>query len=64
MRCGNIAAMRALLSVIAAFSLAAQADSLPVFPASNVPETFFGTVVDDPYRAMENEKDPAVASWM
>jgi prolyl oligopeptidase len=56
--------MRLLLSVIAAASLAAQAQSLPVFPANNVPETFFGTVVDDPYRALENEKDPAVAAWM
>ena len=36
----------------------------PKFPAKNVPETFFGTSVDDPYRALENEKDPAVAAWM
>jgi prolyl oligopeptidase len=42
----------------------ADAPALPVFPAKNVPEAFFGTVVDDPYRALENEKDPAVAAWM
>ena len=34
-----------------------QAQPLPVFPATNVPETFFGTRVDDPYRALENDKD-------
>src|SRR6476659_6263366 len=50
-----------LLSLSPAF---AAAPGLPVFPAKNVPETFFGTVVDDPYRALENEKDPAVAAWM
>ena len=41
-----------------------QAQPLPVFPATNVPETFFGTRVDDPYRALENDKDPRVAAWM
>ena len=40
------------------------AQTLPVFPANNVPETFFGTVVDDPYRALESDKDPAVSAWM
>ena len=29
-----------------------------------VQDSFFGTVVDDPYRAMENVNDPAVAAWM
>src|ERR1051326_2531764 len=50
----------------AAFAVAAlaQSPSLPVFPARNVPETFFGTVVDDPYRAGGDEKDPEVAAWM
>src|SRR6187401_44651 len=54
------------LAALAALPLAclAQAPSLPVFPAKNVPETFFGTVVDDPYRALESEKDPEVAAWM
>ena len=42
----------------------AQGASLPVFPTNNVPETFFGTKVDDPYRALESEKDPNVAAWM
>ena len=37
---------------------------MPVFPPAKVQDTFFGTIVDDPYRALENEKDPAVAAWM
>jgi len=52
------------LGALALVCTAAVADRLPVFPAKNVQESFFGTVVDDPYRAMENEKDPAVAAWM
>jgi prolyl oligopeptidase len=50
-----------LASLVVASTHAAQ---LPVFPPSNTSDTFFGTRVDDPYRALENEKDPAVASWM
>jgi prolyl oligopeptidase len=47
----------------AAPSAATQA-ALPVAPVHNVPETFFGTTVDDPYRDFENTKSPAVAAWM
>ncbi len=36
----------------------------PTAPVRNVPETFFGTVVDDAYRDFENIKSPAVAAWM
>ena len=43
---------------------AALAQPLPVFPPAKVQDTFFSTLVDDPYRALENEKDPAVATWM
>ena len=42
----------------------AHAQPLPVFPPKNIPQTFFGTVVDDPYRGLEDVKDPAVAAWM
>ncbi len=42
----------------------ASAQTLPVAPVRNVSETFFGTKVDDPYRYMENIKDPEVAAWM
>jgi prolyl oligopeptidase len=52
------------LVAFAALPFAASAESLPVFPAKNVPEVFFGTSVDDPYRALESDKDPAVAAWM
>ena len=38
--------------------------TLPTAPVRNVPETFFGTTVDDPYRDFENIKTPAVAAWM
>lgn len=44
---------------------AARADGPPpAFPVKDVPETFFGTVVHDPYRALENKTAPEVVSWM
>ncbi len=43
---------------------AAFAQPLPVTAPKNVPATFFGTTVDDPYRHLENVKDPEVAAWM
>ena len=55
---------RLLAACLVLASSAALGDSLPTFPARNVPETFFGTVVDDPYRDLENVKDPQVAAWM
>jgi prolyl oligopeptidase len=57
--------MRTIL-IIAGCTLAFAADAaqLPVFPPSDTADTFFGTKVEDPYRALENEKDPAVAAWM
>ena len=57
--------MKTLTPLLVAFAAAAvHAAQLPVFPPSNTSDTFFGTKVDDPYRALENEKDPAVAAWM
>ena len=55
--------MKWSLAPFIALALAAHGQPAP-FPAKNVPEVFFGTTVDDPYRALENEKDPAVAAWM
>ncbi len=58
------------LNVLAVFGLIAGSlpalsqAALPVAPVHNVAETFFGTTVDDPYRDLENVKDPAVATWM
>ena len=43
---------------------AALAPALPVAPVRNVPETFYGTTVDDPYRDFESAGAPAVAAWM
>lgn len=40
------------------------ASALPLAPVRNVPETFFGTTVDDPYRDFEYTRAPAVAAWM
>lgn len=51
-----------LFLACAVFTVHAQ--QLPVFAPKNVPQTFFGTVVDDPYRGLEDVKDPAVAAWM
>ncbi len=55
--------MRPLLALIALAAASAKA-ALPVFPPQDVSDTFFCTRVGDPYRALENEKDPAVAAWM
>ncbi|MDP1900742.1 MAG: prolyl oligopeptidase family serine peptidase [Rubrivivax sp.] len=59
-------ALAALALAVGALSAGAQpaAGTLPVAPVRNVPETFFGTTVDDPYRDFEDIKAPAVAAWM
>jgi prolyl oligopeptidase len=36
----------------------------PVLEPRPVTDSFFGTAVDDPYRYMEDLRDPEVASWM
>jgi prolyl oligopeptidase len=33
-------------------------------PAQNVQDVYWGKTVDDPYRFLEQVKDPAVVSWM
>jgi prolyl oligopeptidase len=35
----------------------------PTAPARTVTDTYYGVKVDDPYRYMENLKDPEVAAW-
>ena len=52
----------ATLLVLAATASGAQ--PLPAFPVDNVAESFHGTVVDDPYRSLEDTKNPQVAAWM
>ena len=54
----------ALLLSLATSTLVVAQPGLPTAPVRNVPETFFGTTVDDPYRDFENIKTPAVAAWM
>jgi prolyl oligopeptidase len=44
--------------------LAAADDKPPIAPVRNVDTTYFGQTIADPYRYMENLKDPEVASWM
>lgn len=54
-----------------ALSLAACANALalsfeppPPFPAGTTQDTYFGTTVPDPYRALEDVKNSQVAAWM
>jgi prolyl oligopeptidase len=56
--------MRAVIGFIAVAAFAAHAQTPPpAFPARNVPATFFGTVVDDPYRDLEDITNPEVMAW-
>jgi len=54
----------ALLATPLARAATSEAGKLPTAAVRNVPETFFGTSVDDPYRDFEDTKAPAVAAWM
>ncbi|WP_158219824.1 prolyl oligopeptidase family serine peptidase [Ideonella sp. A 288] len=60
--------MRGLIGLVAglagALVAAWAAAAPPVFPVKDVPETFFGTVVPDPYRALEDKTAPDVVAWM
>jgi prolyl oligopeptidase len=53
----------ALLACFAAATAGAQGKP-PVAPAGTVTDTYFGTTVADPYRALEDAKNPDVAAWM
>jgi prolyl oligopeptidase len=57
-------ALMGSLPLAARAQTAAASPALPVAQARNVPETFFGTVVDDPFRHFEDVKNPEVAAWM
>ena len=56
----------ALLTSAASFAstaLAAPIGPAPVFPKADTADTIQGTVVPDPWRALENPADPAVKAW-
>src|SRR5438105_9987630 len=56
--------MRTIMGLLALAAFAAQAQTPPpAFPARNVQATFFGTAVDDPYRDLEDIKNPDVVAW-
>jgi prolyl oligopeptidase len=54
-----------LAATLLCTAMAASAQTKPApAPVKNVPETYFGTTVADPYRYMEDLKNPEVAAWM
>ena len=60
-------AMACCIALAAPASLAANFLGVEVpapLPAKNVVDTYWGTPVDDPYRFLEDTKDPAVQAWM
>src|SRR5215467_13321187 len=54
----------AAFALFAAASLAFAQTKPPLAPVKEVTDTYFGTVVADPYRYMEDMKNPDVAAWM
>jgi prolyl oligopeptidase len=63
--CGYLvsAAMFAAGMLAASESIAQVSTAPPVAPVRVVTENYFGTEVSDPYRYMENLKDPEVMEW-
>jgi len=61
LRAGAVAAACALLAgTVQALSI----EPPPPAPAKAATDTYFGTEVKDPYRGLEDVKDPEVAVWM
>jgi len=54
---------RAPLLMLAA-GVMASAQTPPAAPVRNVADTYFGVTVRDPYRYLENMKDPEAVAWM
>ena len=52
-----------LLTVVASSLFAANSPLAPIFPVGNTTDPFYGTIVSDPYRALENGDDPKVQAW-
>ncbi|MFM2400291.1 MAG: Prolyl endopeptidase, partial [Pseudomonadota bacterium] len=53
-----------LAAALIGASMPSTAQEMPKAAVKNLPEVFFGTTVDDPYRYMEEVKNPDVAKWM
>jgi prolyl oligopeptidase len=65
MRLNRFSSVIYLTSCLSAAGLLdAQLAKPPVAPVQTVVDTYFGQKVEDPYRYMENQKDPAVIAWM
>jgi prolyl oligopeptidase len=60
----RIALLLAVLAVSAAASAQDAPPKPPVAPVRAVTNDYFGVQVTDPYRYMENLKDPAVQAWI
>jgi prolyl oligopeptidase len=52
------------LSLVTSAALAQAPAKPPAAPVREVTDTYFGRAIVDPYRWMENEKDPELASWL
>ncbi len=67
MRCHSVIARRLglglCLTVISAWACAAT-PTIPIAPVRDVTQVLHGVTVHDPYRYMENVKDPEVQSWL
>jgi prolyl oligopeptidase len=59
-----LAAVVSLLAVPALAATIAGVEVPPPLPPKPVSDTFFGVTVEDPYRFLEDTKDPAVVQWM
>ena len=55
-------ALTALVALVSAAAATAQTPSR--WPAGEMADSYFGTRVPDPYRELENVRDPAVQRWM
>lgn len=61
--CRGIVAVLLLLACASAAARESKSSSPPIAPIRPVTDEYFGIKVTDPYRYMENLKDPEVAAW-
>src|SRR5689334_20829806 len=59
-----IAALLSLVALPASAAIVAGVDVPAPLAPKPVSDTFFGVAVEDPYRFLEDTKDPAVVQWM